>query len=62
MEKSPCVKICTLNLDKICIGCGRNVDEIQNWISFSDDKKASVKAQLKGRLDEVLQKMRTKKL
>jgi len=27
-EDSPCVGICTLNEDNVCIGCGRHIDEI----------------------------------
>lgn len=61
MEQSPCVKICTLNNDNICIGCGRNAYELQNWATFSDDIKRDIKAQLKDRLAEVLQKMRAKR-
>lgn len=62
MERSPCVRICTLNADKICIGCGRNLEEIQNWETFSDETKLTIKAQLKERLSEILQKMRAKRL
>lgn len=62
MEQSPCVRICTLNNDKICIGCGRNTDEIRNWSTFSDEEKHNVKNQLKARLDEILQKMRAKRM
>jgi|LauGreSuBDMM15SN_2_FD.fasta_scaffold745123_2 predicted Fe-S protein YdhL (DUF1289 family) len=62
MEQSPCVRICTLNEDKLCIGCGRNIEEIKNWTTFSDDCKNTVKSQLKGRLSEILEKMRAKRL
>jgi len=27
-EDSPCVGICTLNEENICIGCNRHIDEI----------------------------------
>ena len=62
MEQSPCVRICTLNHDNICIGCGRNAEEIKNWSIFSDDEKRSVKNQLKKRLENLLQKMRAKRM
>ena len=29
-DVSPCVGICTLNEDSICIGCDRHIDEIMN--------------------------------
>ncbi|MDR3416017.1 MAG: DUF1289 domain-containing protein [Nevskia sp.] len=28
---SPCVKVCILGSDKVCIGCGRHIDEIADW-------------------------------
>lgn len=62
MEQSPCVRICTLNNDSICIGCGRSTQEIKNWVTFSDEEKRNVKAQLKLRLDDILQKMREKRM
>ena len=62
MEQSPCVRICTLNEDKICIGCGRNAEEIKNWTTFSEDFKITIKPQLKDRLSEILKKMRAKRL
>ena len=27
----PCIGICTLNEEDICIGCGRTMDEIENY-------------------------------
>ncbi|MCX7343440.1 MAG: DUF1289 domain-containing protein [Proteobacteria bacterium] len=62
MGQSPCVRICTLNDDKVCIGCGRNIDEIKNWSAFSDESKIVIQSQLKGRLDDILQKMRAKRM
>ncbi len=29
--ESPCNKICRLNPDNICIGCGRSLEEIGAW-------------------------------
>ena len=61
MEQSPCVRICTLNTDNICIGCGRNADELKNWINFSDETKRTIKLQLQGRLEEILVKISKQK-
>jgi len=33
--RSPCVRICTLDDDDICIGCGRTLEEIKRWNSYS---------------------------
>ena len=61
MEQSPCVRICTLNTENICICCGRNTEELKNWATFSDETKRAIKAQLKNRLDVMLIKFRKKK-
>jgi predicted Fe-S protein YdhL (DUF1289 family) len=61
MEPSPCIKICTLNTEKVCIGCGRNAEELKNWATFSDETKRTIKAKLKARLDVMLIKIRKKK-
>ncbi len=61
MEKSPCVRICVLNADKVCIGCGRNAYEVQNWINFSDEIKKAVKSKLSDRLAVMLTDLRKNK-
>lgn len=33
--QSPCVRICTLDDDDVCIGCGRTLKEIKRWNSYS---------------------------
>ena len=36
---SPCVDICSLNDDDICIGCFRSGDEISSWGKMSNEEK-----------------------
>jgi len=36
MVESPCMKICELNSDGVCIGCGRDRAEIGAWTGMSD--------------------------
>lgn len=36
---SPCVDICALNDDDVCIGCYRSGDEITAWGKMSNDEK-----------------------
>jgi len=51
MIESPCVKICTLDAQTgLCLGCGRTVDEIANWIDMSVAERARVIAELPWRL------------
>lgn len=42
MVDSPCVKICELDQDGVCVGCGRTRAEIAGWISMSDAQKVQV--------------------
>ena len=39
---SPCTKVCTLDGEGICVGCGRLLDEIANWSRMSVDEQRAV--------------------
>ena len=39
---SPCIHVCVRDLDDICMGCYRNIDEIRGWYKFSDEEKLQV--------------------
>lgn len=45
--KSPCNRVCRLNDEQICIGCGRSWIQIRDWRSYSDEKREKVMDQLK---------------
>lgn len=40
--KSPCVSICALNDDDVCVGCWRTGDEISHWGAYSNDERRAV--------------------
>ncbi len=43
MIKSPCNKICRIDHKKnICIGCGRSLKEISEWIYLNNDEKKKI--------------------
>jgi predicted Fe-S protein YdhL (DUF1289 family) len=42
MVASPCIDVCSLAADGVCIGCGRNIDEIAAWSGLPDDGKRAV--------------------
>jgi uncharacterized protein len=42
MVQSPCNKICTLNAECVCVGCGRSRAEIGAWSQLSEAEKAKV--------------------
>ena len=40
---SPCRNICTLDRDRrVCLGCGRTLDEIGRWSRMSDAERQAV--------------------
>jgi len=43
---SPCVKICRLDADMRCAGCGRTSREIRLWASYDDATRDGIIARL----------------
>jgi predicted Fe-S protein YdhL (DUF1289 family) len=43
---SPCVGVCILDADGVCIGCYRRVEEIAAWTRMTDFQKAQIIAAL----------------
>ncbi len=42
--KSPCVAICVLDEEDICVGCFRTGNEISHWGGYSNDQRREVLA------------------
>lgn len=42
MVKSPCVAVCALDENDVCIGCYRTGDEIMNWGTMDNIEKEKV--------------------
>jgi|MDSZ01.2.fsa_nt_gb hypothetical protein len=42
MIKSPCTRHCGLNIDNICVGCGRSVRELRIWSNCDDKEKQEI--------------------
>lgn len=40
--KSPCISVCVLDDDDICMGCYRSSAEITDWVMMDDDEKREV--------------------
>ena len=40
--ESPCVRKCTLNEQDMCLGCGRELNEITAWTSYSEKQRAEI--------------------
>ena len=39
---NPCVNLCSLNGDNICIGCYRTIDEVGAWGRLNDEERLRV--------------------
>jgi hypothetical protein len=46
---SPCVDICQLNAQGLCIGCRRTLGEIAEWSQASDARRLEILSALKAR-------------
>jgi predicted Fe-S protein YdhL (DUF1289 family) len=52
--ESPCNKVCIVHpAQKLCIGCGRSLDEIARWIDFDDSERQRIMALLPLRLKAI---------
>lgn len=39
---SPCVSICSLDDNDVCVGCYRTAQEIREWLLLEDDERRQV--------------------
>jgi len=39
---SPCVSLCALDEDDVCVGCQRSADEIRRWGLMDDQERREV--------------------
>jgi predicted Fe-S protein YdhL (DUF1289 family) len=46
---SPCIKVCALDAQGICVGCLRTLDEIAKWSSMSASEQWKVVAAIDAR-------------
>lgn len=57
---SPCVGICALSIDRVCIGCGRTNDEIAQWITMPKEARQTCLVTAKHRLEDMLNQQNRK--
>jgi len=49
--ETPCVKTCTLDpRSRLCLGCGRTIEEIARWTLMSTENRTLIMGQLAARL------------
>lgn len=44
--RSPCINVCALDAQDICIGCHRHANEIAAWSSLTSEEKLEVLARV----------------
>ena len=49
--RSPCISVCALGDDDICIGCYRSSVEITDWFMASDEQKREILARARARME-----------
>jgi|AntRauTorcE11898_2_1112593.scaffolds.fasta_scaffold48276_1 predicted Fe-S protein YdhL (DUF1289 family) len=41
--ESPCISVCTIDHNDVCVGCGRTLEyEIAKWSTMTDEQKHRV--------------------
>lgn len=47
--KSPCISLCALGINDICMGCQRTGDEISRWGTMTNPQRRAVLEQIEQR-------------
>ena len=47
--KSPCISLCALDINDICMGCQRTGDEISRWGTMTNQQRREVLEQIEQR-------------
>lgn len=47
---TPCIGVCRLDSENVCLGCGRTLAEIARWSQMSRSEQRRVMAELAARL------------
>jgi len=50
---SPCINVCVLDADKVCVGCGRHIDEIVAWGGAAPADKQRIVIAARARLARI---------
>ena len=49
--ESPCISVCLLDEQDICVGCYRSAEEITDWFMADADEKREILARCSARRD-----------
>lgn len=51
ITESPCIHVCTVDpASRLCVGCGRSLDEIGRWVEMTPAERRSIMDGLPARL------------
>lgn len=50
---SPCVGVCQLNDEELCLGCGRSLAEIAEWSAASEQRRRDILDRARNTLKEL---------
>jgi hypothetical protein len=54
ITESPCIHVCTIDpASRLCVGCGRTIDEIARWVEMSPAERRAIMDGLPGRLEKL---------
>jgi predicted Fe-S protein YdhL (DUF1289 family) len=53
--ESPCIKVCKLDAQSVCVGCGRTLSEIADWSRLTEEQQRAVCARAAARLRDAAQ-------
>ncbi|MAI88967.1 DUF1289 domain-containing protein [Ponticaulis sp.] len=49
---SPCIRVCAIDGETgWCLGCGRTLKEIAQWVKYTDQQRDSITTDSKSRLE-----------
>lgn len=50
---TPCVRLCKLNAEQVCIGCGRTKSDIMVWTHIEETDRKQLMEEAKSRLKQM---------
>ena len=49
--RSPCISVCVLDENDICVGCYRSANEITDWFMATSEQKLAVLRRVRERME-----------
>jgi len=49
-SRSPCIKVCAIGSDRVCLGCGRTLAEIAAWSTACEEERSRINQAARQRL------------